>query len=126
MNQVFIIGRITRDLEVKFTSTGKAMLRFSVAVDRRKKEDGADFINCVAWGQTAENMDRYLSKGSKVAVLGRIQTGSYEKDGTRINTFDVVADNVEFLDSKSAEPQPKPKAEPEPQFEALNGFDMPF
>lgn len=126
MNQVFIIGRITRDLEVKFTSTGKAMLRFSVAVDRRKKEDGADFINCVAWGQTAENMDRYLSKGSKVAVLGRIQTGSYEKDGTRINTFDVVADNVEFLDSKSTEPQPKPKAEPEPQFEALNGFDMPF
>lgn len=125
MNQVFIIGRITRDLEVKFTSTGKAMLRFSVAVDRRKKEDGADFINCVAWGQTAENMDRYLSKGSKVAVLGRIQTGSYEKDGTRINTFDVVADNVEFLDSKSTEPQPKPKAEPEPQFEALDE-SIPF
>lgn len=127
MNNVVLIGNITRDIELKYTASQKAMVRFSVAVSRRRKEDGADFINCLAWDKTAENMERYLHKGSKVAVRGRIQTGSYEKDGARVNTFEVIAEDVEFLDSKREEaPQPKAEPEPEPQFEALDGFDMPF
>lgn len=127
MNNVVLIGNITRDIELKYTASQKAMVRFSVAVSRRRKEDGADFVNCLAWDKTAENMERYLHKGSKIAVRGRIQTGSYEKDGARVNTFEVIAEDVEFLDSKREEaPQPKVEPEPEPQFEALDGFDMPF
>lgn len=103
MNNVTITGNITRDIEIKYSSSQTAVVKFTVAVSRRKKEDGADFINCVAFGKTAENMDKFLHKGSKVGVRGRLQTGSYMKDEIKINTTDVIADEVEFLDSRQLE-----------------------
>ena len=105
MNKVCLIGRITKDPELRYTSSNIASVRFTLAVNRtfsnQNGEREADFINCVAWRNQAETMKKYVSKGSLVAVEGRIQTGSYEKDGQRIYTTDVVADNVQFLETKS-------------------------
>lgn len=112
MNVVMLIGRLTKDIEVKSTPSGKAVTSFTLAVDRRNRQDGADFVNCVAWGNTAEAMGRYLSKGRKVALTGRITVRSYEtRDKKRQYVTEVVADQVEFLDR--AEERPKP-AEPVP------------
>ena len=102
MNKVILMGRLTRDPEVRYSqgATATAIARFSMAVDRRFKRDGepdADFINCVAFGRTGEFIERYGHKGTKFVVEGRIQTGSYtNKDGQRVYTTDVVAENVEF------------------------------
>jgi single-strand DNA-binding protein len=103
MNNVALIGRLTRDPEVRYTSgTQMAVARFTIAVDRQFKRDGeptADFIPIVAFGKTAELCERYISKGRQVAVEGRIQTGSYtNKDGNKVYTTDVVANRVEFLE----------------------------
>ena len=118
MNKSFLTGRLTRDIELKYTTTQTALVRFTVAVDRMK--EGVDFIDCVAFGKTAENMERFLHKGSMVGVFGRIQTGSYDKDGTKVKTFDIIAENVEFLGGKEEK-----KEEFEPHFEAVDE-DMPF
>ena len=105
MNKVMLIGRITRDPELRYTSSNIPSVRFTLAVNRpfenQNGERGTDFINIVVWRKQAENVKKYVSKGSLVAVEGRIQTGSYEKDGQRIYTTDVVADNVQFLESKA-------------------------
>ena len=104
MNRVELIGRITRDPELRYTSSNIATTRFTLAVNRpfqgQNGETGTDFINIVVWRKQAENVKKYVSKGSLVAVEGRIQTGSYEKDGQRIFTTDVVADSVQFLETK--------------------------
>ena len=108
MNKVILMGRLTRDPEVRYSqgATATAIARFSIAVDRRFKRDGepdADFINCVAFGRTGEFIERYGHKGTKFVVEGRIQTGSYtNKDGQRVYTTDVVVENVEFAESKNA------------------------
>ena len=105
MNKVCLIGRITKDIEIRYTSSNIPSVRFTLAVNRtfsnQNGEREADFINCIAWRNQAENMNKYVSKGSLVAVEGRIQTGSYEKDGQRVYTTDVVADSVQFLESKA-------------------------
>lgn len=105
MNKVMLIGRITRDPELRYTSSNIPSVRFTLAVNRpfenQNGERETDFINIVVWRKQAENVKKYVSKGSLVAVEGRIQTGSYEKDGQRVYTTDVVADNVQFLESKS-------------------------
>ncbi len=110
MNSVILIGRLTRDPELRYLSTGMAVSRFSIAVDkdlsREKKQEfeskgqpTADFINIVVWGKQAENCANYLVKGRLVAIQGRIQTGSYTaQDGTKRYTTDVVADRVQFLE----------------------------
>ncbi len=105
MNRVELIGRITKDPELRYTSANVATCRFTLAVNRnfsnQNGEREADFINIVAWRNQAENIKKYVSKGSLVAVEGRIQTGSYDRDGQRVYTTDVIADNVQFLESKS-------------------------
>ena len=100
MNNVVLIGRLTRDPEVRYAaSTQMAVARFSLAVDRGGRDKGADFINCVAFGKTAELMEKYTAKGLRLAVQGHIQTGSYDKqDGTKVYTTEVVADRVEFIE----------------------------
>lgn len=110
MNNVVLIGRLTRDPELRYIpGSGTAVARFSIAVDkglsREKKQEmesknqpTADFINIVVWGKPAENCANYLVKGRLVGIQGRIQTGSYEKDGVRRYTTEVVANNVEFLE----------------------------
>lgn len=104
MNSVQLIGRLTRDPEVRYTDGGASIARFSLAVERRfKQENGADadFINIVSFGKTAEFIEKYFHKGMKIALNGRIQTGSYtDKDGKKVYTTDIVAENVEFCESK--------------------------
>ena len=104
MNSVQLIGRLTRDPEVRYTDGGASIARFSLAVERRfKQENGADadFINIVSFGKTAEFIEKYFHKGIKIALNGRIQTGSYtDKDGKKVYTTDIVAENVEFCESK--------------------------
>ena len=105
MNKVFLIGRLTRDPELRYTGNNTPVATFSLAVNRnftnQSGEREADFINIVVWRKQAENVKKYCTKGSLVAVEGRIQTGSYEKDGQRVYTTDVVADSVQFLESKA-------------------------
>lgn len=105
LNCAVIMGRLTADPELRQTPSGVATTRFTVAVDRNYAKQGeerkADFISVVAWRQTAEFVSRYFSKGSMIAVQGSIQTGSYEKDGIKRYTVDLVADNVSFCGSKS-------------------------
>lgn len=105
MNNVSLIGRLTAEPELKHTQSGLATVRFTIAVDRQYAKQGeerqADFISIVAWRQTAEFICRYFSKGQRIAITGRIQTGSYTpQDGSKRYTFDVVADNVEFCETK--------------------------
>lgn len=99
MNDVKLIGRLTKKPELEYTAGNTAVTKFSIAVDRRKKEDGADFIRITVYGKQAENICRYMDKGRQVAVSGRIQTGSYEKDGRKFYTTDIIGDHVEFLGS---------------------------
>ena len=105
MNKVILIGRLVADPEVINTKTGTAVARYKLAVDRHRNKEGqqeADFISCVAWDSRAEFAARYLHKGIKIAVEGRIQTGSYEKDGVKHYTTDIVVERHEFCESKSA------------------------
>ena len=109
MNRVILCGRLTREPEIRYSQTSNgsmAVARYTLAVDRRFRRDGeatADFINCVAFGRTAEFLERFGRKGTKFVLEGRIQTGSYtNKDGQRVYTTDVVAENVEFAESKNA------------------------
>lgn len=101
MNKVFLIGRLTQDPTASTLQSGHSYCRFSIAVNRnyssRDGENRADFINIVTWDGLAQNCVKYLEKGSQVAVTGSIQTGSYERDGIKRQTFDVRADQVEFL-----------------------------
>lgn len=105
MNNVCLVGRLTRDPELRTTGTGVSNCRFSIAVDGRPDSNGnphTDFINIVVWRNQADNVAKYCRKGSMVGVVGRIQTGSYQaQDGTTRYTTDVVADNVRFLSSKN-------------------------
>jgi single-strand DNA-binding protein len=99
MNKVLLIGRLTKDAELRYTANGKAVASFTVAVQRNKEE--ADFINCVAWNKTAENLANYTSKGSLIGVEGSIQTRSYKNnEGKTVYVTEVWAQSVEFLSSK--------------------------
>lgn len=105
MNKWCGVGRLTRDPEMKVSQSGNGVVRFNLAVDRTRKVDGqpdADFISCVAFGNTAEFMDKYIKKGYLVSVEGRITTGSYEKkDGTKVYTTDIYCDSVQNLTPKN-------------------------
>ena len=104
MNHVTLIGRLTRDPELKYSNSGTAFCRFTVAVNRDFNREEADFINCLAFKKTAETIAEYLSKGKRIALQGRIQTGSYEnKNGDKVSTFEVVADRFEFVDSAKSD-----------------------
>lgn len=111
MNKVILMGRLTREPEVRYTQGDNAMAiaKFSLAVDRRGRRDNnsdnsqtADFINCTAFGKLGEFAERYLHKGTKVVAVGRIQTGSYtNREGQKVYTTDVVLDEIEFAESKN-------------------------
>lgn len=107
MNRIVLVGRLTRDIELKKTSSGSSVVNFTIAVNRTYKnangEQEADFINCVAWGRTADNMASYVGKGSLIGVDGRIQTRTYDNaNGQKVYVTEVFADNVQFLESKGA------------------------
>ncbi|MFV0465833.1 MAG: single-stranded DNA-binding protein [Lachnospiraceae bacterium] len=132
MNKVILMGRLTRDPEVRYTQGEQSMAvaRYTVAVDRRFKRDNdqqtADFIGCVAFGRSGEFAEKYFRKGTKVVVTGRIQTGSYtNKDGQKVYTTDVVVEDQEFAESKSANDNNEaytPSDRPGPSMAAGDGF----
>lgn len=125
MNRINLSGRLVRDPEVRYSQGEKpmAIASFSLAVDRKFKQEGqptADFINCKAFGKTAEVIEKYVTKGTKIAVCGHIQTGSYtNKDGQKVYTTDVIVDELEFCESKNSQ---QSNSQPAP---APNG-DMDF
>ena len=133
MNKVILMGRLTRDPEVRYSQGGEnslAIARYTLAVDRRFKRNGddqtADFIGCVAFGRNAEFAEKYFRQGLKVVVTGRIQTGSYtNKDGQKVYTTDVVVEECEFAESKNAAGENSgftPSDRPSPSSAAGDGF----
>ena len=138
MNKVVLIGRLTKDPELRFAAgSGTAVSRFTVAVNRQFKRDETDFINCVAFGKAAEVVEKYFKKGMAIGLTGRIQTGSYtNKDGQKVYTTDVVVEETEFVESKGASSadnsnnsRPAPSAANNNDFMSIpNGVDeeLPF
>ncbi|MGN0482161.1 MAG: single-stranded DNA-binding protein [Lachnospiraceae bacterium] len=134
MNKVILMGRLTRDPEVRYSQGEQALAiaRYTLAVDRRFKRDNdqqtADFINCVAFGRAGEFAEKYFRKGIKIAVTGRIQTGSYtNKDGQKVYTTEVVVEDQEFAESKAASDQNSaaysaPADRPSPSAAVGDGF----
>lgn len=115
MNRVVLIGRITRDPETKTTTSGTKVAEFSIAVDKRGKDEGANFFRVKAWGNQAEYVGNYLSKGRLVAIDGRLEQRSYEKDGQKREVIEVVAESVQGLDRPRDDAQPAaPAAKPKP------------
>lgn len=130
MNSVLITGRLVRNVECKYTQSQMAVAQFTVAVNRPKKngeDNGADFPRCIAFGKTAENLEKFTSKGRLIAVQGRIQTGSYKnKNGDTVYTTDVIADRVEFLEyGDKMKREIEDYAEPIDEFEAI-AENVPF
>ena len=139
MNKVVLVGRLTKDVELRTTPQGVSVCSFTVAVNRRFKnangEYEADFINCVAWRQTAEFLSRYFSKGRMVGISGSIQTRSWEKDGERRYATEVLAEEAYFVDSKSSDSNSGSRASDDSDagFSVDSGFmpipaddDLPF
>lgn len=134
MNKVILMGRLTREPDVRYSQNADgsmAVARYTLAVDRRcarnnNDEQSADFISCVAFGRSGEFAEKYLHQGTKIVVTGRIQTGSYtNKDGQRVYTTDVVVEEQEFAESKSAasgETAAYTPSRPEPSAAAGDGF----
>lgn len=150
MNSVHLLGRITQDLNLQYTQNNVAYLNFTVACDRRfKNQNGerqADFISCKAFKQSAEFIAKYFGKGKKIAIVGTIQTGKYDKNGTTVYTTDVIVDQAEFVEKMEQPAQAPAPAAPEPpktdtskimeriqeqktfeeELEKLDDLDLPF
>ena len=130
MNTWVGIGRLVRDPNVKYTQSGKACAKFTLAIDRRRSTDGkqqADFIQCVAWEKTAEIISQYVTKGQKIAVEGRIQTRSYDaNDGSKRYVTEVVVNSMEFCESKggSTSSTAPPEASPSDTWAAKNAEEV--
>lgn len=136
MNQVNLIGRLAKDPEIRYTQEGTAWGSFTLAVDNNDKEKTASFITCKTFRQTAEVMEKWGMKGRLIGVSGHIKTGSYEKDGHKVFTMDVIVDRVEFLDKVekheqlAIKPEEPKKAEEAPKipegFSQITDEDIPF
>ena len=124
MNEVIISGNLTRDVELMTSNNGKSIARFTLAVQKPYNKEQVDFINCVAFEKTATVLEKYTSKGSKIAAVGSLSTGSYEKNGTKINTVSVSVRMVEFL-GKAESSESKQR---EPELEQMQPVDedLPF
>lgn len=138
MNRFVGVGRLTKDPDLRFTQNGTAVSNFTIAINRpftnQQGDREADFINCVIWRKPAENLAQYMSKGSRVGVDGRIQTRNYENDeGRRVFITEVVADSVQFLESKKEQqdnqgqpaPNHQPRSAPGEPIE-IHDEDLPF
>ena len=135
MNKVILMGRLTRDPEIRYSQGANTtcVARYTLAVDRKFKQEGqptADFINCIAFGKLGEFAEKYLHKGVKIAVTGRIQTGSYNnKDGQKVYTTDVVVEEQEFCESKANQQteRPRPATDADGFMNIPDGIeDLPF
>lgn len=127
MNKVIMIGRLTRDPEIRYgQANGTAIASYSLAVNRRFKRDGepdADFFNCVCFGKNAEFVEKYLAKGSKIAIVGSIQNENYtNKEGQKVYSTKIVVDEMEFAESKGSGGDYQPSARPTPSDVGSDGF----
>lgn len=123
MNIAILIGRLTKDPELQYTpNTQTAVCKFTLAVDGKGKDEGADFIRITAFGKRAESISRYMKKGRQIAIQGKIQTGSYkDRDGKTVYTTDVILDDDEFLGSANSNETPRnPETTFEPAFSAVD------
>lgn len=125
MNSIALLGRLTKDVEVKFNAVSNtAIAKFTLAVDRKFKKEGqptADFLNCVAFGKTGENISKFFKKGSKIALIGSVQTGSYDnKEGKKVYTFDINVNEFEFVEKTEK------KEESNDGFESVDRDEVPF
>ena len=127
MNKVVLVGRLTKDPELRYApGSGVPTCRFTVAVNRMKKDE-ADFINCVAFNKTAELIAQYFLKGRQIAIAGHIQTGSYLKDdGTKVYTTDVIVETFDFIDSNSSNRNNTSNSSMDDDFTPVDDGDMPF
>lgn len=131
VNNVVLVGRLTKDVELKYTQSGMAVAKFILAVNRQFKKEGqpdADFITCTAFSKTAENLANFMRKGSQIGVVGNIQTGSYDdKDGKRVYTTDVICNNIQFLESRQEQQGGQQYQQPKQQYQQpMNDEDLPF
>lgn len=130
MNKVALVGRITKDIELHRTTNDTPVCSFTLAINRRKKDSGADFPRCKAWGRSAEVLASYVGKGDQLAVVGHIETGSYEKDGATVYTTEVVVDEFDFISSRSRSDDKDTSytREPSQELPYYDGdpFDLPF
>lgn len=127
MNKVILIGRLTADPDVTTTANGSTITKYTLAVNRTYKKEGqpdADFPRCTCFGASAEFAANYLVKGSKIAVEGRIQTGSYEKDGVKHYTTDVIVDRHEFCESKRSSDSSQSTSLPADPLDRVTSFDI--
>lgn len=124
MNKTQLLGRLTKDIDLRYTQNQTALGRFTLAVPRMKKEDGADFIQCKVWGKRAEIMQKYIKKGNKVCIAGRIEAGSYEKDGQKHYITEVVVEDFDFIESR--EKEDKPIEDKEGFMSVPDDPDLPF
>lgn len=116
INNVTLVGRLTKDIELRYTQSGKANASFNLAVNRRFKQEGqpdADFISCVAWNSVADALSKYTSKGSLIGVTGRIQTRNYESNGKKVYVTEVIVNEVTFLEPKKQEPVYRQPTQPQ-------------
>jgi len=132
MNKVLLVGNLTKDVELRRSTSGTAYVLFNVAVSRRVaagQQPQTDFINCVAWSKTAELMAQFLHKGSKVGVEGRVQTRNYEKDGNRVYVTEIVTERIEFLSPKgtgASSDYVAPAFQSDSEFNGDNNFEEAF
>ena len=130
MNKSILTGRTTADITLRYTNgeNSIAFTRFNLAVDRKgSKNKETDFITCQAWGKTAELLEKYVKKGDKVGIEGWIRTGSYEKDGHKVYTTEVVAESIEFMQPKGEKTQKEPEQQAIPQgFAMVEDDSIPF
>lgn len=129
MNKVILMGRLTREPDVRRTQDGKAVARYTLAVDRKTKEKATDFISCVAWEKRGEFAEHYLKKGTKIVVTGHIQTGKYtDRNGNTVYTTDVIVEDQEFAESKQS--HENQEAQPDYQNDEFvsipDDIDLPF
>ena len=131
MNEVTLTGRLCRDTELRTLNSGSVVTSFTLAVDRRRKADGADFIMCTAWGKTAELITKYVHKGDRIGIAGHIATSTYDnKEGIRQFKTEVIAEEVEFLGKSQGTQQaakaPEPAGVPEGFTEISDDDELPF
>lgn len=126
MNNITLLGRLTKDPELKYSQSGKAFTKFSIAVTREFNRDEADFINCIAWDKRAETICEYLRKGRRIALQGRLSVRSYEKDGETKWITEVIVDKFEFVDSSNNDNKEKENSKSNEEPEFIDDDSFPF
>jgi len=125
INNITLMGRLTADPEIRYTASEKAVLNFTLAVDKRRRDDGANFISCVAWEHTAKFIKDYFGKGSMIAITGEIDTRKYtDKDGNSRTVFEVIVRDASFCGSKKEGGSAAPAATPAPAAKPADDFDV--